>query len=387
MLSKKMSKIKPSLTLEITAKANQMKREGVDVISFGAGEPDFDTPDFIKQGAVQAIHQGETRYTPVAGTMDLKEAIVSSFERDYKLSYLPSQVVVSCGAKHSLYNLIQVLCDSGDEVIIPAPYWVSYDAMVHLAGATPVIVHTHQENDFKLTAKELDRAITSRTKVLLLNSPSNPTGMMYSQAEFEALAEVIERYDIRVISDEIYGLLTYGKEHFSMAQLSDSIRQKVIVVNGVSKAYAMTGWRIGYVVSDDSELIQAMSSLQSHSTSNPSSISQYAAVVALTGDQSCLSDMRGTFKERRDFMVEALGQISGIQTMTPDGAFYVFPNVKVVGLDGMDFALRLLEDEAVAVVPGVAFACPDHVRLSFATSLDQIKEGVGRIKRWVEKWG
>ncbi|MGQ9557592.1 MAG: pyridoxal phosphate-dependent aminotransferase [Desulfurispora sp.] len=380
--------ISPSPTLSIDAKAKKMIAQGLDVINFGVGEPDFDTPQHIKDAAIEALQKGMTKYTAVAGTDQLKQAIVNKFKQDNGLEYQPGQIVVSCGAKHSLYNAFQVLCQPGDEVILPAPYWVSYLEQIKLAGAQPVIVPTRQENDFKLTVAELEAAITPRTRLIILNSPSNPTGSVYTRLELAALGEVLVKHGIVIISDEIYEKLLYdGLEHVSIAALSPELKELTVVINGVSKAYAMTGWRIGYAAAPPA-VAKAMADLQSHSTSNPTSIAQAASVAALTGTQQPLQEMLVEFNRRRDFMLEKIRQIPGVQCRQPGGAFYLFPNVSSyfgksyrgrVVQNASDLADLLLEEAKVALVPGVAFGDDRFIRLSYATSMEKIAQGLERI--------
>lgn len=382
--------ISPSPTLAIDAKAKQMKASGIKVISFGVGEPDFDTPDHIKEAAIVAIKEGDTRYTPAGGTLKLKQAIVDKLRRENGLEYQTNQIVVSVGAKHSLYNAFQVLCQPGDEVILPAPYWVSYLEQIKLAGAEAVIVQTRQENGFKLTADELKAAITPKSRVFLLNSPSNPTGGVYSREELAALGEVLLQHNIAIISDEIYEKLLYdGLEHVSIASISPELKENTVVINGVSKAYAMTGWRIGYAAAP-ANVAKAMADLQSHSTSNPTSIAQAASVVALNGTQEPVKSMVVEFEKRRNYMLERLNAIPGITCPKPGGAFYLYPNVtayfgksyqgKSVN-NATDLANLLLEVAEVAVVPGIAFGGDDFIRLSYATSMENIKEGLDRIEK------
>ena len=391
-LSTRISRIKPSPTLAITAKANAMRAEGKDIIGFGAGEPDFDTPDPIKQAAIKAIEAGFTKYTPVGGTDELKDAIINKLKRDNNLSYKRSEVVVSCGAKHTLYNLAQVLFEEGDEVLIPAPYWVSYVDIVVLSGATPVIIETCADEGFKLQPDKLTAAITTRTKALILNTPSNPTGISYTKGELENLSSVLIERGILVICDDIYEKIIYdGLKFYSMASVNEAIKKIAVVVNGVSKAYAMTGWRIGYAAGPE-DIIAAVTKLQSQNTSNPTSISQKAAVEALNGEQDSVMKMVGEFEKRRNVVVEGLNAIPGVKCMMPQGAFYVFPDFssfygrtlgsKVI-TNSTDLTAYLLEQANVAVVPGVEFGQDNHIRLSYAISLEQIVEGVARISRAV----
>jgi aspartate aminotransferase len=373
----------------LNAKALAMRAEGIDVISFGVGEPDFDTPKHIRDAAIRAIEEGFTRYTAVGGIPELKDAIVEKFQRDNDLAYEPDEVMVSCGGKHVLYNLAQAFLDPGDEVIIPAPYWVSYPPIVMLAGGSPVIVSTTEADDFKLSPESLEKAITPRTKMLVLNSPSNPTGSCYAEPELRALAEVILKHDIWVISDEIYEKLVFGDTRFfSIAQASDEMKSKTFVVNGLSKTYAMTGWRIGYIAGAR-EVIAGMTKIQGQSTSNPTSIAQKAAVAALTGPEDFLQPMIETFDERRKHLTERLNAMTGIQCNLPGGAFYAFPNVRhyfnveadgKIIKDSTDLCEFLLNQARVALVPGIAFGDDGFIRLSYATGLDTINEGLDRIE-------
>jgi aspartate aminotransferase len=378
----------PSPTLAITAKANQMKADGIDVVAFGAGEPDFDTPQHIKDAAVDALAKGYTKYTPSAGIPALKKAIIEKLACDNGLEYGPNNIIVSCGGKHSLYNLFQVLCDEGDEVIIPAPYWVSYPEQAKLAGATPVIIETTDAGGFAPTLEQIRAAVTPRTKIFVLNSPSNPTGAMWPRATIEALAEIAVENGFYVVSDEIYEKITYdGNQALSIASLGPEIKKRTLTVNGTSKTYSMTGWRIGYAAGE-AEIIAAAGRLQDQVTSNPTSIAQYAALAALTGPQEYLNDWVTEFDRRRKAVTALLNDIPGITCRLPEGAFYVFPNVS--GLFGKRFgekALRsgddvadyLLTDAKVAVVPGGGFGAPDYIRLSYATSMEAIQKGLARI--------
>jgi len=383
-LSKKAQSISPSSTLGITAKAKKMRASGIDVVSFGAGEPDFDTPDFIKDAAIKAIKEGFTKYTPSSGIPELKEAIVEKFLKENGLKYEPSQIAVSCGAKHSIFNAIQVLCQEGDEVIIPSPFWVSYPEMVKLSGATSVFVRTEQNNDFKLTKELLLKAITKKTKLIILNSPSNPTGCVYNKKELEMIAEIAVSNDIYVLSDEIYEKLIYGNEkHLSIASLGNKIYELTITVNGVSKTYSMTGWRIGYLAGPV-KVVGFISNLQDHSTSNPTSISQKAALAAIKGDQAFLKGIVGEFEKRRDYMVKRLNSIKGFKAIEPKGAFYVFCDISATGFDSALLCEKLLEEAHVALIPGEGFGWPTHVRFSFATSMDNIVKGLERIDKFIK---
>jgi aspartate aminotransferase len=387
-LSRRALNCAPSPTLAITAKANQMKADGIDVVAFGAGEPDFDTPQHVKDAAVDALAKGYTKYTPSAGIPALKKAICEKLAKDNGLTYGPNNVIVSCGGKHSLYNVFQALCDEGDEVVIPAPYWVSYPEQAKLADATPVIIETTDATGFAPTIEQIKHAITPRTKVFVLNSPSNPTGAMWPRATIEALAELAVEHGFYVISDEIYEKIVYdGNTSVSIAALGPDIKKQAITVNGMSKTYSMTGWRIGYAAAE-AEIVAAMGRMQDQVTSNPTSIAQYAAVAALTGPQEFLKDWVAEFDRRRRTIVAGLNAIPGISCRMPDGAFYVFPNVAgVLGKrygdrilrNSDDFSGYLLSEAHVAVVPGSGFGAPEYVRLSYATSMDAITRGIERI--------
>jgi len=393
-LSSRVAKIKPSETLAITAKANALRAQGRDVIGFAAGEPDFDTPVNIKNAAIKAIEAGFTKYTPVSGTDELKDAIAAKLKRDNDLEYKRSQIVVSCGAKHTLYNLAQVLFDPGDEVIIPAPYWVSYPDIVVLAGGCPVIVDTKKKDEFKMKPEQLKAAITKHTRAVIINSPSNPTGAAYTPEELKAIAAVLLDKDILIISDDIYEKIYYADFPFTnIASCEPKLKDRTIVVNGVSKTYAMTGWRIGYAAASE-DIVAAINKIQSQNTSNPTSIAQKAAVEALCGDQKVVEKMVSEFRKRKDYIVYALEQIPGVKCFSPEGAFYVFPNVsKVYGHSYKDRKITnstelidyLLDEANVAAVPGVAFGSDDHIRLSYATSMKNIEEGIKRIKSAVSK--
>jgi len=393
-ISKRAAGIQPSPTLAITAKAKRLKAEGKDVVGFGAGEPDFDTPDHIKDAAIAALKAGFTKYTPSAGTDDLRSAIAAKLGRENHIEVTPGQVVVSNGAKHSLQNIFTALLNDGDEVIIPAPYWVSYPEMVKLAGGVPVIVDTLEEDQFRLNARVLERMVSPRTRVLVLCSPSNPAGTMYHEADLRALLEVVVKKDLTVVSDEIYEKLVYGgAKHVSFASLSKEALARTITVNGLSKAYSMTGWRLGYAAGPV-EVMKAVDNLQSHAASNPVSFAQKGGTAAVTGPQDAVEAMRKEFGERRDLMVHALRAIPGVTCVEPEGAFYCFPNVSAyfdMQINGRtvrnstDFAAILLEEELVAVVPGVDFGAPDHVRLSYATDRGSIVKGLERLTAFCAK--
>jgi aspartate aminotransferase len=372
----------PSLTLAIDSKAKAMKAEGIDVCSFGAGEPDCDTPEHIKAAAMASLDGGFTKYTPSSGIPELRQAISDKFKHDNGIDYKPSQIIVSNGAKHSCYNAVLAVCEPGDEVIIPAPFWLSYPEMVRLAGGEPVIVHTKEENNWKMTPEEFESAMTPRTKMVIINSPGNPTGSVYSKAELEALVEIASTEDIFILSDEIYEKLTYdGAEHVSVASLSKTAYDLTITVNGFSKAYSMTGWRLGYLAAPE-PIAKAIDAIQSHSTSNPCSFSQKGGLAALKGDQSPVEEMRQEFDVRRQYMVERLAAISRVSVVVPKGAFYVLANISGFGLNSTDFAEQLLAKHHVAVVPGIAFGDDRTIRLSYATGLDVIKKGLDRIEEF-----
>jgi aspartate aminotransferase len=391
-LSQRVQSIKPSPTLAITARAAALRAEGKDIIGLGAGEPDFDTPDHIKQAAVEALNKGQTKYTAVDGTAELKSAIIKKFSRDNGLSYEANQILVSCGGKQSFFNLAQALLESGDEVIIPAPYWVSYPDMVLLADAKPVIIIGDRDQRYKITPQQLEDAITDKTRLFVINSPSNPTGMTYTKAELEALGEVLRKYpDILIATDDMYELIYWADEPFyNIVMACPDLYDRTIVMNGVSKAYSMTGWRIGYA-GGPAQLIGAMKKIQSQSTSNPTSISQAASVEALNGDQGCVQTMLVEFKKRHDFVVEKLNQMQGITALETDGTFYVFPDISGVLAnkpeltDDMDFAEALLVDKGVAVVPGTAFGLKNHIRLSIATSESNLQNALQRIAEFIEQ--
>ena len=390
-LSSRVQRVKPSPTLAVTARAASLKAAGQDIIGLGAGEPDFDTPQHIKQAAIDAIHAGKTKYTAVDGTPSLKKAIINKFARENGLEYTPGQILVSCGGKQSFFNLCQALLDSGDEVIIPAPYWVSYPDMVLLADGTPVTIFAGHEQGFKITPEQLEGAITDRTRLVVINSPSNPTGVAYRKAELEALGEVLRKHpDVLIATDDMYEHIIWAEEPFSnILNACPDLYDRTIVLNGVSKAYSMTGWRIGYAAGP-APLIKAMTKVQSQSTSNPTSISQAAAQAALEGDQECVKVMLKAFQERHEYLYNALNDIPGIQCIRADGTFYAFPNVskaidKLSGVnDDVELSEYLLNNGGVAVVPGTAFGAPGYIRLSFATSLEILHDAVARIRKALE---
>ena len=389
-VSKRIQSVQESMTLALDAKAKAMIAQGIDVLGFAAGEPDFDTPDSIKQRAIKEIEGGNTKYAPASGTLALKKAVASKLKRDQGLDYEPAQIIINCGAKHSLYNIIMTLMEPGDELILPAPYWLTYPEQVTMAGGTSVILPTTVEGDFKITPDQLEAAITPRTVALLLNSPSNPTGMVYSRAELKALAEVLLRHpQVTVISDEIYEKLIYGgQKHVSIAQLSPQIQERTLIVNGMSKAYAMTGWRMGYTAGPK-PFIAALGRMQSHSTSNPTTFCMPAAMTALEECEGEIDRMRLAFDERRQAIVELLNALPGVNCPQPQGAFYVFPDFSAayerVGVPGsMEFCEKLLLEGKVVCVPGKPFGEDRCIRLSYATSMEKIQEGIRRIREFLK---
>jgi aspartate aminotransferase len=394
MLSERALRIKPSPTLAMDAKAKAMKAQGEDVVNFGVGEPDFDTPEHVKETAIKAIKDGFTKYTPVGGIDELKDAVIAKFKKDNGLEYAKDEILVSCGAKHSLYNIAQALFGAGDEVIIPSPYWVSYPDQALLNDAVPVVVRTYEEDNFMLKPDALESAITKKTKALILNSPSNPTGFAYDKKTLQAIAETALKHNIYIISDEIYEKLVYdGARHISVASFGKEIKDKTIVVNGLSKSHAMTGWRIGYAAGPK-DIIKAMTNIQSQSTSNPTSIAQKAAVAALMGPQDFTAMMHAEFDKRRKFLVNELNSIEGVKCLKPNGAFYAFPNMsalygKKAGErtinSSLDMAMYLLQDAKVALVHGEAFGDDSYIRISYATSMENIKKGLDRIKEAAAK--
>jgi aspartate aminotransferase len=382
-ISQRAASLSPSLTLAIDSKAKQMKAEGQDVVGFGAGEPDFDTPQHIKDAAVKALAEGFTKYTPASGIPQLRQAIADKFQRENGLSYKPSQIIVSCGGKHSCYNVIMATCEPGDEVIIPAPYWLSYPEMVKLAGATPVIVETTDKTEFKVRPEQLRAAITPRTRLFILNSPSNPTGSVYTPEEIKALGDVCVEKGVLIMSDEIYEHLLYdGAQHKSVASFSPAHLEHTIIVHGFAKAWSMTGWRLGWCAAPE-PIAKAIDAIQSHSTSNPTSFAQKGGVAALTGPQDHLPKWLAEFSKRRNFAFQKLNSIPGISCVNAKGAFYLFPNISKTGLKSTEFCARLLEAEKVAAVPGIAFGADDYFRLSYATSMANIEKGLARIEKFV----
>lgn len=393
-LSARANRIQPSATLAITAKEKALKAQGVDVVGFGAGEPDFDSPDYVKEAGIEAIKKGYTKYTPVGGIDQLKDAIIERMRQDYGFGYDKAELVVSCGAKHTLFNLTQAIIDVGDEVIIPAPYWVSYPEQVTFAEGTPVILETREEDGFRIDPDELKKLITPKTKALVLNYPSNPTGVTYSEAELRAIVDVAMAAGITIISDEIYDKIIYdGAKHTPVASLGEDVKKATILVNGTSKTYSMTGWRIGFAAGDK-DVIKAMSNIQGQSTSNPTSIAQWAAVSAYASPQDLIVERTAEFEKRKNYIVERLNSIPGIKCVSPRGAFYAFPNVssfygksfngKAVN-SSLDFTGFLLEEARVAVVPGDSFGADANVRISFATSMENIVKGMDRIEEATAK--
>ena len=392
-LSEKFSSISPSSTLAIDAKFKEMKAQGMDVVGFGAGEPDFDTPEHIREAAIKAINGGFTRYTPASGTLELKEAVVRKFKRDNGLTYKPENIVVSNGAKHSLVNSLGAILNPGDEVIIPTPCWVSYPEMVRLNDGIPVFVKASEEEGFIVSSEKISSAITKKTRAIIINTPCNPTGMVYPEAELRKIADICLKEDIYIISDEIYEHLIYGDtKHFSIASISDEVKDKTIIINGISKTYAMTGWRIGFTASN-AKIAKIMANVQSHQTSNPNSIAQKAAVAALDGPMDTVFSMKNEFEKRRNYMVERINSIDGVSAIMPNGAFYVMMNisriigktandVKITGSDS--FANAFLEQANVAVVPCSGFDSDIHVRWSYATSMENIRAGLDRLEKFIK---
>ena len=391
-ISEKAKKISPSPTLAIDARYKEMKKEGIPVVGFGAGEPDFDTPENVKQAGIKAINDNFTRYTPASGTLELKRAICRKIKRDTGLDYDVSNIAVSNGGKHALSNVFICICDPGDEVILPAPYWVSYPEMIKIADAVPVYIDTTEENEFKFTPDQLRAAITPKTRALILNTPSNPTGMLYTKAELEEIAKICVEHNIYVVFDEIYEKLAYEGEHVNIATLGDDIRKLTIIVNGMAKAYCMTGWRIGYIAAEP-EIAKAVANIQSHMTSNPCSIAQAASVEALDGDQSVIDDMRREYISRRDYMVKRINSIDGVSCLNPHGAFYIFMNVRdSLGKEhygkmintANEFCADVLDKALVAMVPSEGFGIDGYVRLSYATSMENIKTGLDRLEKYLK---
>lgn len=382
-LAARVSQVTPSITLAIAAKAKAMKAEGIDVCSFSAGEPDFDTPAHIKAAATKALDEGKTKYGPAAGEPKLREAIAHKLKNDNGLNYKSENVLVTNGGKHSLYNLIVALIDPGDEVIIPSPYWLSYPEMVTLVGGKSVIVETDASTGYKITPEQLKKAITPKTKLFVLNSPSNPTGMVYTPGEIKALAQVIVDADIYVVSDEIYEKILYdGAEHISIGSLGEEIFSRTLISNGFAKGYSMTGWRLGYLAGPV-EIIKAASNIQGHSTSNVCTFAQYGAIAALESSQDCVEEMRQAFAKRRQVMFDRLNAIPGLSTAKPDGAFYLFPDISKTGLKSLEFCNAILESHQVALIPGIAFGADKNIRLSYATDMATIEKGMDRLEKFV----
>ncbi len=388
-LSLRARSIKPSATLAITSKAKAMKKSGEDVVLLSAGEPDFDTPENVKEAAKKALDEGFTKYTPSSGIDELKDAVVDAYKKYKGLDYDRENILISCGGKHSLYNIFQAIVDEGDEVIIPSPYWVSYPPMVVLAGGKPIIAETSLENEFKLKPETLERMITGKTKAVVLNYPSNPTGTSYRKEELDELVEVLKKYPkVFIVSDEIYSRVIFDGERFtSIASLDEEIKERTFVVDGVSKTYAMTGWRIGFVAGPK-DIIKAMGNIQSQSTSNPTSISQKAAIEALTGPQDEVERRVSIFQKRRDLVISLLNQIEGVEFFTPKGTFYIFPSLKGIleerGMKSFEFSEKLLNEAKVATVPGVEFGCEYHIRISFAASENDLKKGIERMGSFIK---
>lgn len=383
-IAERLRGVAPSATLEVTRLARELSAQGKPVVNWAAGEPDSDSPDFVKQAVVKALAEGFTKYTPTTGTPDLKKAVCQSLLQTKNLHYDPAQIIVSCGAKHSIFNLFMAVLNPGDEVIIPSPYWVSYPEMARVAGAVPVLLETREADGFKIEPAALREAVTPRTKLIVLNSPANPTGAVLSRKELEALADAAGQSRALWLSDEIYDRIVYdGGAAPSIAQLSDELKARTLIVNGVSKSYAMTGFRIGYAAIPDKGIAEAVSNLQDHSTSNPASTSQRAAAAALTGNQDCVEKLRQEFQARRDLLHAGLSKIRGLSAPKPGGAFYVFCNVSRTGLSGKEFCRKLLEEQHVAAIPGEAFGWPTHARFSFACSRDSVAEGLGRLEKFM----
>ncbi|GEQ20085.1 aminotransferase [Clostridium butyricum] len=393
-LSKKAGNISPSITLSITAKANELKAQGVDVVSFGAGEPDFNTPQNIINAAIKAMQDGKTKYTPAGGILELKKTICKKFKEDNGLDYTTDQITISTGAKQCLANVFMAILNPGDEILIPIPYWVSYPELVKLADGVPVFVETLKENNYKYTIEDLEKAVSDKTKAILINSPNNPTGTIYNREELIEIAEFAKKHDLLIISDEIYEKLIYdGEKHISIASLSEDAFERTVVINGVSKTYAMTGWRLGYMAASK-EITKLMTSIQSHMTSNVNTIAQYAAIEALNGPIEDLNTMVKEFERRRNFMVDRLSKIDGVSIIKPSGAFYIMVNISSYFntifkgeeiKNSLDFSRVLLDEEKVAVIPGAGFGLDEYIRLSYATSMDIIETGIDRIAMFINK--
>jgi aspartate aminotransferase len=381
-ISHRAASLSSSLTLAIDSKAKQMKAEGMDVVGFGVGEPDFETPQHIKDACIKALNEGFTKYTAASGIPELRQAVADKFQRDNQLTYKPSQIIISCGGKHSCYNVIMATCEEGDEVIIPAPYWLSYPEMVKLAGATPIILQTTDKTEFKVTPEQLRAAITPRTRLFILNSPSNPTGSIYTREEIKALGDICVEKGVLIMSDEIYEKLVYdGAEHVSVAGFSQAHYDHTIIVHGFAKAYSMTGWRLGILAAPE-PIAKVIDAIQSHSTSNPTSFAQKGAVAALNGPQDHLKSWLAEYAKRRGYAHQKLNSIPGISCVNAKGAFYLFPNISKLGLNSTDFCARLLEQEKVAAVPGIAFGTDACIRISYATSMANLEKGLERIDKF-----
>jgi aspartate aminotransferase len=386
-ISRRAAALSPSLTLAIDSKAKLMKANGEDVVGFGAGEPDFDTPQHIKDACIKALNEGFTKYTPSSGIPELRQAIADKFKQDHGLSYKPSQIIVSCGGKHSCYNVILATCQPGDEVIIPAPYWLSYPEMVKLADAQPIILPTSDQTEFKVTPEQLRAAVTPRTRLFILNSPSNPTGSVYTREEIKALTEICLEKNVLIMSDEIYEKLLYdGATHTSVAALSPDHYNQTIIVHGLAKAYSMTGWRLGYLAAPE-PIAKVIDAVQSHSTSNPTSFAQKGGVAALNGSQEHLAGWLKEYSRRRSYAHQKLNSIPGLSCVNAKGAFYLFPNISALGLNSSDFCARLLEEQKVAAVPGIAFGADGYLRISYATSMANIEKGLERLDKFARQLG
>ena len=385
-LNKKITAVNASPTLTVTMRANDLAAQGIKVIPLAAGQTDFDTPEFINEACIKALNEGQTKYTPSAGILQLRQAICQKFKQDNNLEYTEKQVIVSCGAKHSLYNIFQIMIDSDDEVIIPIPYWVSYPEMVTLAGGKSIFIEAKEENGLKITPQQLEAAITPKTKIFVFNSPSNPTGVGYSKQDIQKLAEVLKKYpDIAIVSDEIYEHLTYNNfKHFSFAEAASELFDRTFTVNGFTKAYSMPGWRLGYTGCPNETIAAAMNKLQEQSTTGTNSFAQFGGIAALLGDQSIVKEMRDEFDSRRKFIVDAFNKMPGVTCLDPQGAFYIFPNIKKWKMSSLDVAMSWLEDIYVAAVPGSAFGLEGYIRCSFATSMINIQEAANRINTWIK---
>lgn len=390
-LSKKVQALAPSATMAISARSKELKRQGAYVLDFGLGEPDFHTPSHIIDATIDALKQGKTKYCPATGSVELKQAVIGYYERKHELKYSKSEVIINIGAKGSLYTLFQAMLDDGDEVILPAPYWVSYYAHISLAGGVPKVIETHEDHNYKVTAEDVEKMISSKTAAIIINSPSNPSGMLYTKDELKEIAELCVSRGVYIVYDEVYENMVYDGEHVCIATLSEKVREYSILVNAVSKSYSMTGYRIGYTLGNE-ELINAMSKIQSHATSNPVTFAMEGAVEALNGSQAVVADMRAKLKQRRDYFHEKINEIDGIVCRKPDGAFYLFPTIKdLLGREirgevyntDVEFCRGLLEKENIACVPGSAFGCPGHIRLSYVTSMETIEAALYRLNEWL----